>query len=103
MSKNIDEIVEEILPMIAIYVKYVGDKVYVEDVQYEEKSLMNQATCNARTHLKQALTEKKLVVPLSEEKIFAVLYSNDLSFEVSETRLRLVAEAIYERQFKGDE
>jgi tyrosyl-tRNA synthetase len=38
-----DKIVEEVLPLIAIYVRYVGDKVYVDYVQEHEKSLMNQA------------------------------------------------------------
>lgn len=78
MSKNkgVDELVEEVLPLIAIYVRYVGDKVYVDDVQEHEKSLMNQATCNARTALKSAIEQGKLVKPLSEEAIRTILENN---------------------------
>lgn len=105
MSKNIEEIVEEILPLIAIYVRYVGDKVYVDDVQEHEKSLMNQATCNARTALKQALTEGKLVVPLRYEEIFIQIKATYL--QKSDEMFGIViwqemAKAIYEAQFGGN-
>lgn len=106
MSKNtVEEIVEEILPLIAIYVRYVGDKVYVDDVQEHEKSLMNQATCNARTALKQALTEGKLVVPMSEEEILKHFerYQEQHEEMNENSKLRAkCAKELYEAQFGGN-
>jgi hypothetical protein len=83
MSKNIDEIVESVLPLRDQSVSS----------EYDEGAI-NQND-EDRESLKQALTEKKLVVPMSEEKIYLVL-SNAEAFE----SYKDLAKTIYQAQFK---
>ncbi len=95
MSKNIDEIdrvVESVLP---------------EQVYETVDDLNNGDQCEralygydfAQSQLKQALTEKKLCVPLSEEEILDIVYEGMIHYRGNGG----IAKAIYEAQFKGDE
>lgn len=76
MSKNIEEIVESVLPYDY---KYTSDYLHSRDL------------------LKQALTEGKLVVPMSEEEIFKLLASKFYDLSVKD-----LAKAIYQTQFGGN-
>lgn len=89
MDKKIDEIVESIFPP---YVAEVGSIIHKG----------NKITqLGAQSSLKQALTEKKLCVPMSKIEIVEIISSNfnpeDCNWDLN------AAKAIYERQFKGDE
>lgn len=82
MSKNIEDIVESVLPLCP-------------------KGGID------RIHLAQALTEKKLVVPMSEESIRKIIFDamawrgDERCFNEDQDS-HTVAKAIYERQFKGE-
>jgi len=86
MSKNIEDIVESVLP----------EKMSIA-FEYHEAFCMYQV---ARRSLKQALTEKKLVVPMSEEEIKILVGCEFNTYPKAVIRL---AKKLYERQFKGDE
>ena len=47
---------EKILPLIPILIQRVGEKVYVDDNQYDEKSLMNQQIILDRKLVSKALS-----------------------------------------------
>lgn len=93
MSKNIEDIVESVLP---------------EQVYETVDDLNNGDQCEralygydfAQSQLKQALTEKKLVVPMSEEEIKILVGCEFNTYPKAVIRL---AKKLYERQFKGDE
>jgi len=84
MSKNIDEIVSEILP---------------DDYILGGASGIVQC---CRGLLKQAITDKKLFVPMSEEAIkeLVVVHCLACDTEVWDGKIDAFAKAIYEEQFK---
>lgn len=92
MSKNIDEIVKKVIPL--------------KETEAFEISEMFEIRANERNKcrdwLKQAITEKKLVVPMSENEIYTMIHS-EIGACVISSPIERIAKAIYERQFKGDE
>ena len=89
MSKNIEEIVKSVLP------ERKSDSFTCFEEFY--------AYANARLNLKQALTEGKLVVPMSYQDIFSCL---DKFVTVRETLSsedrNSIAEELYQAQFGGN-
>jgi len=111
MSKNIEEIVDLVLPKEGI----------VEIASAAEKTMRRID----RDRLKQALTEGKLVVPMSEVELFKVLQQlaqkqmdavikavnknglaetdwDDIDSEGGVLDFKVMAEAIYQAQFGGN-
>lgn len=98
---NIPEIVEKVLPYGTGHINYYSE---------------NQNKID-RWNLAQAITEKKLVVPMSEEAILDILtrrkeihrtmisvrYKGTTTEQMEEIVRKELAKSIYERQFKGDE
>lgn len=85
MSKNIEEIVNKVIPEAPDY-QSAG---YCQGIDW------------ARDLLKQALTEGKLVVPMSEENIMKVIrqYASDYEVDISTHRQFDLAKAIYKAKF----
>lgn len=89
MSKNIEEIVGEIFP---------------EDQFHTQENIYSDAVDDCRGALKQALTDKKLVVPMSEEDIEQAIYDIPEEYvdDFCDEHIKGISKAIYERQFKGE-
>ncbi len=85
MSKNIEEIVNDISP-----IPFIGSK-------NEQEQSINAGVNLANRAFKQALTEKKLCVPMSEESILKMIENH---FNNGRWDHEL-AEAIYQAQFGG--
>lgn len=100
MSKNIEEIVESVLPKRRPL--RTSKRKY-----FDMDSGFNQGVSFCSIALTQAITEKKLVVPVSEEAIEKII--GDIHYDLLGTGTpngkfhSKCAKAIYERQFKGDE
>jgi hypothetical protein len=86
MSKNIDEIVNNLL----------------HEPSYDQSEEFIRGVDVCRYYLKQALTEKKLVVPLSEDDIADLIVKTKWKDGNGKVIALDLAKAIYERQFKGD-
>lgn len=80
MSKNIDEIVDGVIPKPCL--------------DWNTTSISERVFC--RDSLKQALTEKKLIRPLSENEILDIVCDGMTHYRGNKG----IAKAIYERQFK---
>lgn len=80
MSKNIEEIVDFVMPKL-------------DSSSFREGIIIRDAD---RKCLREALTEGKLVVPVSREKIKQILNDNDMENNVHK------AEALFQAQFGGN-
>ena len=98
MIKNIDEIVDKVLPTL----ESLGQVNHYEFVNGVERD---------RELLRQALTEKKLVVPMSVESIKRIVIDKELmpsvcedsgQAEWSDGESEKLAKAIHQAQFGGN-
>ncbi len=96
MSKNIEEIVDEVLPSNSVPVNH-GQADFAASMGYY------QANQYARERIKQAITEKKLCLPMSVDQLVVELNKFIISAQgKSIASNREIAEHLYQAQFGGN-